>query len=236
MASPERQVRDAIARLEKLLEPAHPRGVTTVLADLVRRASIESTVDGFPGGSGEVSVGGGDTSDPTFSAVLAGIADTCSRCEEGIETTPSGTRRTCRTCHGTGRRWADPLSLHVNEILADLGEVARFTKYIDRRRKNILTETAVARERQSSLRDPCLACGRQITGVGEDRTKLGFCVSAPSCYSRFKTWRKKNTQIIDPGSARLVFAREIQASKATEEIPDHVDPDDLEALRAAGVV
>ena len=182
----EEGIRASIHILESLLVPVRKRSAVSVIISLVHRASETSEADGFPrGGAPERSSSA--VSDPTLASVMVRDDDVCLRCVEGIFTLEDGRKVECRTCQGTGRRWADPVPGKVADLLHVLAEVRRLTAQVDHKRKELNRPVDMKQGRESSLQGHCLACGEAVSGVGEDRLKRGCC---PRHYPKWLEWRK----------------------------------------------
>ena len=155
-------------------------------------------IDGLPTGSGGERVGGGeDHGDPTLAAVAAREADTCPKCIEGVYLLSDGREVPCRTCGGSGRRWADPVPPLVAEILEALKPVFGATEGIDLSRKKLARTSSVKDGPGTRLQGHCLICGASVSGSGEDRLKRGCCPK-PGCYPAWIEWRKVNVSSGDP--------------------------------------
>jgi hypothetical protein len=199
----ELKAREAAEALDHLLSPSEIRGRGTCLQDLMTRAEISSKPDGYSRGAGGEKVGGGGTADSTQANAIARLEDVCSRCDDekhshpGLFVLDDGRKVTCRACGGSGRRWADPLSDAVDELLERLGVVSRLCKIIDRKRELVLGAASGARGRVSSLQGSCLVCEAEVSGSANDRLKRGMCNKD---YLAWGVWRLSNPPSGDPGA------------------------------------
>lgn len=228
----ERRIRDSRDALDALLAPVSPRSHVSVIADLLRRCDATSEIDGYASGNAPERVGGGGTGDPTSSSAAAREADVCGRCVEGKFTLEDGRQVVCRSCGGSGRRWADPIADGVAEILARIGHVHRQTRNLDRKRRDLLSQSRVT-ERPLSI-SICLACDGSISGVGEDRSRRGLC---PKCHRKFRTWTSVNPDRFgDPGAHVQKFITwrkgELLAEAEAEKL--RVQMDDISRAQEAG--
>lgn len=132
-------------------------------------------------------------------AVLNRAQDVCGRCDEG-----QWHGRACKYCGGSGRRWADPIGEAVADLARELEALARCANLIAGKTTLVMGAADRWRGRQSALQGTCgvTACGRVVTGVGEDRIKGGYC---PRCYLHFCSWKLINRPSGDPAADRAAF-------------------------------
>ena len=237
----EDRIKHAIAELEALVAPAHPRDPSgrTVIAELVRRAELPSTIDGYPRSSGSEHVSGGngadiDYSDPTGGAMLARSMDVCERCKgtgEFVRQDLSVAK--CRRCDGAGKRWVDPIRDAVADITAGVGEVSRLCRRIDTTRARVVGVQAKEQGRQSSLQGNCLACGKAVSGVGEDRLKHGL---DNACYLAWGSYKLKNP--LEDGDPGAQFQRFLvwRRQRLEDQAKADREMDEVERLRSRGML
>ena len=216
--SVEDKARDVIAILESLLAPSSMRPTKTVLADLLIRASEPSTIDGYPKGQAAEKTSGGESGDSVLGAVMARSRDICDQCAgSGHFKKQSGQVVHCKFCEGSGRRWADPIAVWVEELVEHLETLWREAKVVDARRVKVVGVHRQALVRKSSLQGECLVCLKPSTGVGSDRLRRGLC---NACSLSFSSWSLKN-----PGQDITKFTmwrRARLAEKAQQEM-DAID-------------
>ena len=124
-----------------------------MLAELFRRAKGRTEPDGFPtGGSGGGSSSG--ITDSTASAALRRIM---------------------------GNPSPDPVRKSVEEAFAIIAMITKYSIKLDHKIQVVLNTAASKRGREITI-DLCLACQCDVTGVGEDRIKSGYC---PACYRKW---------------------------------------------------
>lgn len=124
-----------------------------LLNDLYRRARGSADPDGY--GSGGYQMGKtSEISDPTGTAVIRRI---------NSEATP------------------DPVRKTVEEIFALVSTISKAAVKLDRKIQVVLNTASSKRGRETTI-DLCLACEADVTGVGEDRIRSGYC---PACYRKW---------------------------------------------------
>ncbi len=215
----ERKARESREVLDRLLAPSPVRGRGSVLADMIYRSSQPSAPDGYGGGALGEYVSGGGTGNATQSAAFSLLDDVCPRCTGGVVRRPDGQPVTCKTCSGSGRRWADPIADAVEDLLTRLVELSGHAAVIDRRRAVVMSAGERRRGRESALQGTCDCCTASVSGVGEDRLRRGYCTR---CYKAWLTWRAANESKGDPGEDRLHFVtarrEQIRAQAETAEL------------------
>jgi hypothetical protein len=200
----ERRVKKANETLEHLIGAWAGKGTPSVLFEFMRRGEQPFGADGYATRSAlDPSGVGGGSSDMTSveSAANARMADKCSRCEG---TGKYGGRAKCRACNGSGRRWADPVSEDVTEALKQLGVALRALDTVASRVDSVMGTAAKFAGRQSTLQGTCAveACSAQVSGIGSDRLRGGFC---NRCSLHHGSWKLLHPPSGDPGADRLAF-------------------------------
>lgn len=175
-----------------------------MLADLLRRAEQTSRIDGMPRGvRGEPVSGGEPHSDPTGGAVLALQATACERCgASGTARLKDGRPVTCWQCHGSGRRFADPVADAVAEIVVELSKIIAAAARIDDRCEVVLGPERERRGREPSLGGMCWVCGKVVAGTEADRLRAKMCKAD---YLAWTAWKLRTKPSDDPASDRRVF-------------------------------
>lgn len=104
-----------------------------------------------------------------------------------------------------GVHQTDPLGEAIDRVFAILENVAKDLREADRKRQVVLLAADGRRGRESSLQGNCTisACGRSVSGIGQDRLKRGYC---PRCYFHWTKWKELDSQASDdPGADRRRF-------------------------------
>lgn len=78
----------------------------------------------------------------------------------------------------------DPVGIQLEEAFAQLDIAARALRTFERKVEIILNVSSRQKD-QENLETQCEACGKKVTGVGEDRRKSGY---GPCCYWRWREW------------------------------------------------
>ena len=240
LSTPEKRlINDTIADCEEAIRALKQINSANVEV-IVRRDAISAEVDGFAANTRPKAGGSGGKSDPTFATVTQGQPG-----DEGSETEdePDDFER---------NRLRDPQALASARFFASVASAHKAA--LDARSAMLAVITAGDKERgREQTGDSCALCGGPVSNVGEDRKRAGF---GPKCSSRWYKFKAKHKHDIAPDDMKARFRVEREAEFATGElrcgeipterararvisgayVPAHVDPDDVERLKAAGVI
>lgn len=122
-----------------------------------------------------------------------------------------------RYCSRCGRRAEDhapdPIGAGVEEVFELLDRATNALRSLKRRGEVILLAADGHRGRMSSLGD-CLACGKSVTGMAEDRLKAGY---GPCCYVAWRRWAlKRDDEGLDVSHVVFRIERKAELDKAAE--------------------
>lgn len=147
--------------------------------EIVRRDAETAEIDGYGRGQRDGPGARGSHSDPTLSAVSAR-----------------------ESSHAT-----DPVHLTVSRIEQALKEMVKLAQEIRRLGQVLDHSVESLRGRVSSLQGTCTieACAADVTGIGNDRLRRGWCMA---CYSAWMRWKIGRDPSSDPGADRLAFVRD----------------------------
>lgn len=203
-------VREVVSRLE-----------AGILAELVRHDEVAVEHDGYPSRSG----GGGGGAPAVTVPDEHGDPDsvTVTFTEAAVFARGDDHRR-------------DPIGDAVRYIEAALPAVAEGLRRIDRARASVVHAADDKRGRISSLQGTCSACQRDVTGVGVDRLRRGWCTA---CYTAFLRWRNTRPTSQDPGGENSRFEA-FRRQQLADRLSEDAGPDlewrvlAIDGLRAGG--
>jgi hypothetical protein len=84
------------------------------------------------------------------------------------------------------RKTIDPIGKTADEIIALVDTATTALRKIERRYSVIIHAHDARIGRESSLQGQCSACGKDVTGCGEDRIKAGY---GPCCWMAWSRYR-----------------------------------------------
>lgn len=206
----ERKARRSSDALLALLQPSGIQRRGSVIADLLYRAQHASVPDGFPTSSAaaapallrpaaqdrlrtdpedalrrkrEAGYAESSSVEAAVESLMEDVCDDCGGAGEHVLGT-TGREGPCKSCGGTGRRYHDPISEAVDELVAALETVVRCCHKIDKKRQIVLH----ARDSAPTAVDAvsCLGCHRKVYGGKADPIRRGLC---NSCATAYYLWR-----------------------------------------------
>lgn len=196
-----KEVQEALTVLESVDE--------NWLYELQRRREQLATSDGY--GSGSSADGGSRATDETSTTERAALnlLPGCHR--PSYIKVKSMKKRVCTQCGFTeDQHVADPIGSSVEEIVDLLDTATKALRTIQRKYMVVVNAGDRRRGRQSLI-SQCGACGKDVTGYGEDRIKSGY---GPCCYS---SWRRYCQDCKDNGSeSSHVIFRQRRAEQLAE--------------------
>jgi len=182
--SEKRRVERYMADLEEVRETL-AKITAADLARIVQSIKMRTIADGFKSGGFSVGGGGSSESTPTEQAALRGLPDDEKREDDW-------------RFHSQ----LDPVRDASVELLAYFLGIVSYAELVKKRHAYLRHTGEALRGRVTTL-DQCMACLRDVSGVGDDRIRAGFCSSD------YKAWLRAGRP------DRMAFITSVQSKQAS---------------------
>lgn len=206
--------------------------------DLLRRAQYSTKPDGYPESTRPTEIHGQGSDDP-----LVGIADARIRhdrirqlVEDRRAAVAASDHRAVRACDQELKRLGagegDPLRANIEEIFASISEISGHAKRVHRLRQVVLHAGDKLKGRQTTL-SQCQACNRDVSNVGDDRLRSGYCDACRKAWDREPQPRDRLRFEL---RRRQELAAAAQGEPTRDLVQDRPADDQVAAMRSAGAL